>query len=353
MIITTNYRSDNYNIYVGKDVLSHHLTTYTKKYASVYYLVDTHVYELHKTDLLKFVDFPILLPRGELAKSLTVYGEVINELITRGVKRSSLIVAIGGGATGDLVGFVAGTILRGVDYIQVPTTVLAHDSAVGGKTAINVPGGKNLIGRFYRPRSVIMDTSFFETLSTEELLSGYAEVFKHALLNSKFQVDRLIQNHPSEIDLSLLGDSIEMGIETKLSFVNQDEHEKDVRRYLNLGHTLGHAYEVNNQLLHGHAIMFGLLFMMFVSNIKSTHQVFDIDMYTKYFKTIGLDFNKIKDTSIDALIDYLLRDKKNTDDDTIVFVLMKDYGKCYVEHLSIATIKEYYEAFTESLFKDV
>lgn len=353
MKISTDYRTDNYNIYVEEYALKKYLSKYTDRYSSVFYLVDSRVYHLHKDHLLSSIDTPILLTPGESCKTIESYGKTIEELIERGIKRNSLIIAIGGGATGDLVGFIAATILRGVDYIHVPTTILAHDSAVGGKTAINVPSGKNLIGSFYRPQGVIMDTLFFNTLPDDELLSGYAEVFKHALLNSKVEVDKLMTLHNTTIDIDRLSESIEMGIKTKLQFVNKDEHESSERRYLNLGHTLGHALELNNKLLHGHAVMFGILYALHVSNQLNQADIFDVKSYATYFQSMGLDFSKIEDTSIEDLLKYLLKDKKNTKDNLISFVLLSDYGDCFVKDLSIEYVKKYYMTFNEMIIKDV
>ena len=353
MKISTDYKTDNYNIYVEDNALNKYLTEYTARYSSVFYLVDSHVYQLHQDILLSWIDAPILLSPGESCKTVESYARTIEELIERGIKRNSLIVAIGGGATGDLAGFIAATILRGVDYIHVPTTVLAHDSAVGGKTAINVPSGKNLIGSFYRPQCVIMDTLFFNTLPDDELLSGYAEVFKHAMLNSEEEADRLMTLHNKAIDIDRLSESIEMGIKTKLRFVNKDEHESNERRYLNLGHTLGHALELNNKLFHGHAVMFGMLYALYVSNQLNQKDIFDVSRYATYFQSIGLDFSKIEDTAFEDLLKYLLKDKKNTTENLISFVLLSNYGECYVKDLSIEEVKKYYTTFNEMLIKDV
>lgn len=351
--ISTDYKTDNYNIYVESNALDIYLNEYTNRYSSVFYLVDSRVYHLHQGSLLASIEAPILLTPGESSKTIESYASTIDVLLERGIKRNSLIVAIGGGATGDLGGFIAATILRGVDYIHVPTTVLAHDSAVGGKTAINVPRGKNLIGSFYRPQCVIMDTMFFETLPDDELLSGYAEVFKHAMLNSKVEVDKLMTIHGNKLDVQKLSEGIEMGILTKLKFVNKDEHESNERRYLNLGHTIGHALELNNKLLHGHAVMFGMLYTLHVSNQLNQTDTFDMSVFLNHFKTIGLDYSKITDTSIDDLTRYLLKDKKNTTKDMISFVLLSDYGECYVKELSMEQVENFYKTFKEMIIKDV
>ena len=127
----------------------------------------------------------IIIPAGEQSKTFAQYQQTIESLLSKQLTRNTCIIALGGGATGDFAGFIAATLLRGVGFIQVPTTILAHDSSVGGKVGINSQHGKNLIGAFYRPNAVIYDLDFLETLPYSEILSGYAEVYKHALLNGK------------------------------------------------------------------------------------------------------------------------------------------------------------------------
>ncbi len=351
MQFETNYPSDNYTIYVGEDIISR-LDEYTGKYTSVFYLVDELVYELHQHDLLKNIDIPIKLPNGEASKEFSVYIDTIETLLERGIKRGSLIVAIGGGAVGDAAGFVAATVLRGVDYIHVPTTILAHDSAVGGKTAINASHGKNLIGSFHRPKGVIMDTRFFKTLPYDEVLSGYGEVFKHALLNDEMQVNRLLERFLDTLDVTHMDDVIAKGIQTKLRYVIEDEFESGRRRHLNLGHTLGHAIERVHNLRHGHAVIIGLLFMMHVSNNKYSTANFNLTTYIKHFKNIGIDFDVVGNTEFNSLRPYLLKDKKNMRDDFISFVLMKSIGHPVDMDLSLDEIEEYFKSFNETLNKD-
>lgn len=351
MQFETNYPAGNYTIYVGEDIMPR-IDEYTGQYAYVFYIVDELVYELHQHDLLKHIDTPVKLPNGEDAKEFSVYIDTIETLIERGIKRNSLIVAIGGGALGDAAGFIAATVLRGVDYIHVPTTILAHDSAVGGKTAINSSLGKNLIGSFHRPRAVIMETRFFETLPYDEVLSGYGEVFKHALLNDEMQVNQLLERFPDRLDVRRMDDVIADGIKTKLRYVIEDEFESGRRRHLNLGHTLGHAIERVHNLRHGHAVIIGLLFMMHVSNDKFNTANFNLTTYIKHFKNIGIDLDVVGDTEFNSLRPYLLIDKKNVRDDFISFVLMESIGNPVDMDLSLDEIEQYFKSFNETLNKD-
>lgn len=352
MQFKTNYPDNNYTIYVGEDILSSRLEAYTSKYPSVFYLVDEMVYEIHRHELLSNIDAPITLPKGEAAKEFSIYIESTETLLSRGIKRNSLIVAIGGGALGDAAGFIAATVLRGVDYIHVPTTILAHDSAVGGKTAINSSQGKNLIGSFHRPKGVIMDTGFFKSLPYDEVLSGYGEVFKHALLNDAAQVNVLLDRFSDTLDVSNMDDVIAEGINTKLRYVTDDEFESGSRKYLNLGHTLGHAIERVHNVSHGHAVIIGLLFMMHVSNIKYSDAGFNLLAYIKHFRNIGIDLDVAGRTEFTALCPYLLKDKKNVRDDYISFVLMESVGKPADIELSLDEIEQYFKSFNETLNKD-
>ena len=143
---------------------------------------------------------------NETTKTFPVYQHIIEHILEQGITRNTCIVAIGGGVTGDFAGFVAATLLRGVDFIQVPTTILAHDSSVGGKVGINTPQGKNLVGAFYRPKSVLYDLDFLETLPYTEISSGYAEVYKHALLNGEQDQRAIEAAFPDKAALASLQD---------------------------------------------------------------------------------------------------------------------------------------------------
>lgn len=351
MQFETNYAKDNYTIYVGENILNEQLNNITSQYSSVFYLVDELVYQLHQDNLLSDIKAPVTLPPGEAAKSFSVYISAIETLLAQGIKRNSLIVAIGGGAAGDAAGFIASTVLRGVDYIHVPTTILAHDSAVGGKTAINSRHGKNLVGSFHRPKGVIMETGFFKTLPHDEVLSGYGEIFKHALLNNEESVDVLIERFAMGLDVNRMDDVIEMGINTKLRYVTEDEFEAGARRYLNLGHTLGHAIERVHNLKHGHAVIIGLLFAMHVSN-EVYGAGFNLSKYIHHFKRIGTDLSVVGDTRFSKLAQYMVKDKKNTSDNFISFVLMKHFGELEVKELHLDDIEAYFKTFNETLNKD-
>ncbi|NQF12697.1 3-dehydroquinate synthase [Brevibacillus sp. HB1.3] len=204
-----------------------------------------------------------VIAAGEQSKSLTVYERLMTEAIDAGLDRKSAVLALGGGVVGDLAGFVAATYMRGIDFVQMPTTLLAHDSSVGGKVAINHPLGKNLIGAFHQPKVVIYDTKALHSLPKREVAAGFAEVVKHGLIADAAFVDWLEDNADKlwQLDSELLGKAIEKGCAVKAAIVSQDETEQGQRALLNLGHTFGHAFEAlsaYSSLNHGEAISIGM-----------------------------------------------------------------------------------------------
>jgi 3-dehydroquinate synthase len=189
---------------------------------------------------------PIVLPPGEPTKSFPVLERLVDSLLNENVERGSLIVALGGGVIGDLTGFAAGVVKRGIGFAQVPTTLLAQvDSSVGGKTAINTPHGKNLVGLFYQPRTVIADTAVLGTLPKRELLGGYAEIAKYGLLGDSDFFAWLEKNGTSALagDGHAIGHAVAHSCSMKAAIVARDEREEGDRALLNLGHTFGHGLE--------------------------------------------------------------------------------------------------------------
>ena len=206
----------------------------------------------------------VLLPEGERAKTLEVAGQTWDRLLEKGLDRTSTVVALGGGAVGDLSGFVAATYMRGVNFVQVPTTLLAQvDASTGGKTAIDHPLAKNLIGAFYQPRLVLADTDALQTLPEREFRSGLAEIVKHGVvLDAAYfdEVERdaaaLMKREPATLERIIAG-----SCRLKASVVERDEHEAELRHVLNYGHTIGHAIEAvtgYTRFVHGEAVSLGM-----------------------------------------------------------------------------------------------
>jgi len=280
----------------------------------------------------------IELPPGEQTKSFDRFQVIIEWLLESGIKRDSLIFAVGGGVVGDLSGFVAASVLRGVDFIQIPTTLLSMvDSSVGGKTGINSKFGKNLIGAFYQPRAVIADLNSLQTLPPREWLSGYAEIVKTALLRDgefftwlEINLGKLIEkNHMTVMR------AIEKSCNMKADIVADDEHEENgMRAKLNLGHTFGHALETlcgySSELLHGEAVAIGLVLAARLSQNMGHITESDVLRVSHHLRAIGLR-TEIRDvklpdgTTCDDIIDVMRKDKKSTNEG-MVFVIMTRLG---------------------------
>lgn len=236
---------------------------------SLYIITDEHVAPLYLGPLketLEQAGFRVgasVIAAGEQSKSLPVFDDVMTAAIEAGLDRKSVILALGGGVVGDLAGFVAATYMRGIPFVQIPTTLLAHDSSVGGKVAINHPLGKNLIGAFHQPLMVIYDTATLKSLPPREIAAGYAEIIKHGLISSETFVAWLEQNARAlwQLDSELLAEAIREGCAIKAKVVSADETEQGQRALLNLGHTFGHALEAlsdYSQINHGEAIAIGM-----------------------------------------------------------------------------------------------
>ena len=207
----------------------------------------------------------IVLPAGEATKDFTHFAALCQDILARGIERSTALVALGGGVVGDITGFAAATLLRGIDYVQVPTTLLAQvDSSVGGKTAIDTPQGKNLVGAFHQPVMVLADIDMLQTLPRRELLSGYAEVVKYGLIRDR-QFYEWLEAHGAALlagDAALRQETVWRSCAAKAAVVAADERESGLRALLNFGHTFGHALEAATgfgaALLHGEAVAIGM-----------------------------------------------------------------------------------------------
>ncbi|MED1914372.1 3-dehydroquinate synthase [Brevibacillus sp. NPDC058079] len=256
-----------------------------------------------------------VIAAGEQSKSLAVYERLMTEAIDAGLDRKSAVLALGGGVVGDLAGFVAATYMRGVDFVQMPTTLLAHDSSVGGKVAINHPLGKNLIGAFHQPKVVIYDTKALHSLPKREVAAGFAEVVKHGLIADAAFVDWLEDNADKlwQLDSELLGKAIEKGCAVKAAIVSQDETEQGQRALLNLGHTFGHAFEAlsaYSTLNHGEAISIG---MCLAAKVAERIGFAETDVYNRTKRMLELFHLPTAwpgNLSPEAVLEAMKRDKK-------------------------------------------
>jgi 3-dehydroquinate synthase len=258
---------------------------------------------------------PLFVPSGESSKSLARVERVASELLERGADRRSLLVAFGGGVVGDLGGFVASTYMRGIDYVQAPTTVVAQvDSAIGGKTAVNVGTMKNLVGTFYPPCLVVSEPAVLVSLPARAFQSGLYEVVKHAILSGpgffRFLESKVAALGPRET--SGLEALVARAAQVKVDVVSRDEREAGLRRVLNLGHTYGHALEEvtgYRRFLHGEAVAWGLLLATRLAELEGVLDRAEGKRIAGLVRQVG-SLPPIRDLDLEKVLGLLPRDKK-------------------------------------------
>jgi len=259
--------------------------------------------------------FLVILTKGEQSKSIQNFQKILNFLADNNFDRTDIIIAVGGGVVGDISGYVASSYLRGIQFVQIPTTLLAQvDSSVGGKTAINISAGKNLVGAFYNPKRVLIDISVLNSLPEREYKAGLAEVVKYALIKNKYLFS-LLKNNPQKIILmnkNIIEDVIFESIKTKAEIVSKDEKENGIRALLNFGHTFGHAIEAHGKykkILHGEAVAKGMFIASKISYLEGhiSQKYFNIikDLLDTYKFDLSVSQYQYKD-----LKPFILRDKK-------------------------------------------
>ena len=281
------------------------------------------------------------VPVGESTKSFINLEKIIDQLLESKVDRDSLLVALGGGVIGDLAGFAGAVTLRGIKVIQVPTTLLSQvDSSVGGKTGINVRQGKNLVGSFYQPSLVAIDTQVLQTLPPRQLFAGYAEVVKYGLIRDRSFFDWLELNGKKVLEGDKVAQqfAIFTSCRIKAEIVEADEKEKDLRAILNFGHTFGHALEAeagyDGNLLHGEAVSIGMVMAIELSRNLGHLSGQDAGRAVEHIRNIGLPTNidSIKGSTSwhpDGLIQHMQHDKK-VSNGQLRFVLLKSIGEAYL-----------------------
>lgn len=282
----------------------------------------------------------IALPPGEGTKNFAQLESLCSQLLDLKLTRSDIIIALGGGVVGDITGFAASIVRRGIDFIQVPTTLLAQvDSSVGGKTAINAPQGKNLIGAFYQPRLVLADTDVIGTLPEREVIAGFAEVIKYGLISDAMFFDWLTGHGANVLarDPAALRHAIARSCQIKAEIVAADERETGRRALLNLGHTFGHAIEAHaafdGRILHGEAVSIGMIMAHQVSHSLGLLSTGDLNKVLSAFETLNLpmhvrDFN-FTDLTPKEMLRHMGQDKKNVDE-RVTLILSKGIGKAFL-----------------------
>jgi 3-dehydroquinate synthetase len=292
------------------------------------------------------------IPAGEENKNTQTLISVWKFLSSNGANRQSILINLGGGMISDLGGMAAATFKRGIRFIQIPTTLLgAVDASIGGKTGVDFNGLKNEIGTFASALAVIPDASFFRTLAPADLLSGYAEMLKHALLKSEEDVNELLSFDLETIDYNKLNECIYKSIQIKKNIVRQDPQEKGLRKTLNLGHTFGHSFESlelenNTPVSHGYAVAWGLVCELYLSLAKLD---FPKEWFSRLAYYIKEKYGKIalSCNQYEAIIERMLHDKKN-DSEHIRFTLLRNIGEPSINQTaSRALIEETLDFFRE------
>jgi 3-dehydroquinate synthase len=292
-----------------------------------------------------------IVPVGEKSKSLAVLEDVITTALQAGLDRKSTIVALGGGVVGDLAGYVAASFMRGIRFVQVPTTIQAHDSSVGGKVAVNHKLAKNIIGAFHQPEFVLFDTATLLTLPPREVRSGLAEVVKHGLIWDAAFAQWTYDNAAKllALDLEALAYALYQGCKLKASVVSQDERENDLRAILNLGHTIGHALEAvagYNEMLHGEAISIGM-----VGSAKLAQRFgYANDIYTTtkaILQSCKLPVQLPKHYDTESILSAMMHDKKFKEG-SMVFIIPTAIGQVEIrKDVPIEWVREVIEELKE------
>ena len=341
-VLTINYdKKPCYNIVFDTsfDELSSNIKELGFEGRKIAIVTDSNVKPLYSDnikDTLKEISDKIFvyeIPAGEENKNLSQINEIYRFLIENHFDRHDLLIALGGGVVGDMTGFTAATYLRGIAYVQIPTTLLSQtDSSIGGKTGVDYEGYKNMVGAFYMPSLVYTNISTLNTLSDRQFASGFAEVMKHGLIKDQNFYTWLIENmyEISDKEPEVLMEMVKHSCEIKKAVVEKDPTEKGDRALLNFGHTLGHAIEKakNFELFHGECVALGCVAAAFISwkkELISMEEYYEIrDMFVPFNLPIS-----IEDVDADEVIKLTKSDKK-ADSNKVKFVLLKGIGKAFI-----------------------
>lgn len=339
--VTVDLGSRTYDIIIGEGVLEQ-LEKYLQPilgHGKVHIVSDETVWALHGKHFLDMVATRTILPPGEGQKNFITLQTVLDDMFAAGLSRKDTVFAFGGGVIGDLTGFAASVYKRGCQFVQVPTTLLAQvDSSVGGKTAINVPQGKNLVGAFYQPKLVLTDTSVLQTLPERELKAGYAEVLKYGLLGDAAFFEWLEANGADVLSLNpgAIAKAIAVSCETKAKIVAEDEREQGVRALLNLGHTFGHALEAeagyDGSLLHGEGVSVGMEMAFEFSAQIGLCSKDDVTCMRKHLKSTSMPTLSSVSRLLnpERLLRHMGQDKKN-EGGNLTLILARGIGDAFVQ----------------------
>lgn len=337
-----------YEVYIGDNILQQiPQLIHLEKYSKVVIITNDF---LEKTWLDKVTKAftekaeTIIINATEDDKSIKTVTEIWQNLLELGCDRKSLVINLGGGVIGDMGGFAASTFMRGIDFVQIPTTLLSvADASIGGKTGINFVGIKNLIGTFQQPKAIIVDTTILETLPEREFLNGFAEMIKQGLIQDKPYFEKITAKKPKAFTQEELVDIITRSCELKSQLVMQDETEQGPRKILNFGHTIGHAIEALSwdtemPLRHGEAVNIGMIAETEISKQVGLLSSQEADHIINTLKQSGLP-TAVKDINVKGIVNKIVKDKKNSGGQ-VKWVLLKQVGEAVYDQLVDETIVE-------------
>ncbi len=331
-VLKVNSSVKSYNIFIGENIFEEVNKNIPPKSKKII-ITDENIYHLGLTEKIKLDNLCeiIVVPAGEKSKSFDCVTTILQKITKHNITRNDVLIAFGGGVVGDLTGFIASIYLRGIEFVQVPTTLLSMvDSSVGGKTAINFNNHKNNVGSFYNPKFVVIDTNFLNTLNIRQRNSGLVEVIKMGLIKNAKIIELLEKHNFDEITQEL----ITLSVKGKIEVVEEDEKEQGLRKILNFGHTIGHGIESYynfEKILHGEAVGIGMIKMMDNSKIKETL----LKIMKKYNLPLDIEYDK------NEVFELITHDKKSVSDDEIDIILLKSIGECYIKRVSFFTLKNY------------
>jgi 3-dehydroquinate synthase len=353
--INVDIKDNDYPIYIGQDILAEFASVFNEhvKTKQIAIVSSENIFSLYGKKLKERLPvdsqiIELIVPEGEQTKSDHYLQELYTGLLQNRFERSSTVIALGGGVVGDLAGFLAATYLRGVNFVQVPTTLLAQvDSSIGGKTGINHPLGKNLIGAFKQPNFVFCTIDFLKTLPEDEIRCGMGEVIKYAFIQDEAMFDYLEKN----LDKALAGDTevleylVQLSASQKAKVVARDEKEGGLRMILNFGHTFGHALEAEfgyGQLKHGEAVILGmkcaLKYSKDIKILNDQDYIRGMDLLNR----VPLKYD-MRQIAIDKLVERMFQDKKVTNKN-IRLILVEKIGSFVIKEQSdISFIKKAFD----------
>jgi len=337
-----------YSIHIGRGLIDSDLLSSVVRGRQVLVVTNESIAPLYLdrvvSVLRNFEVATVVLPDGESHKHIATLDLIFSEALTHRFSRNATMIALGGGVVGDMVGFAAATYQRGIDFVQIPTTLLSQvDSSVGGKTGVNHRLGKNMIGAFHQPIAVVIDTDVLATLPEREMSAGMAEVIKYGLLGDcdflawiESNIDLLMTK-----DAETLSSSIELSCRMKADIVSRDEREGGVRALLNLGHTFGHAIEAHldyGDWLHGEAVGAGMVLAARLSKEMGLLSEVDVARVIAVCERVNLPVRPPQGMTSEDFMKHMAVDKKNVDGQ-LRLVLMTSLGEAYVEdHVPAETL---------------